>query len=42
MEDDERQTGFATKSVHSGTNPIGDAVNTPVFLSSIFPDTFMF
>jgi len=36
MEDDERQTGFATKSVHSGTNPIGDAVNTPVFLSSTY------
>ncbi|MBK65210.1 MAG: cystathionine beta-lyase [Euryarchaeota archaeon] len=36
MEDGERQTGFATKSVHSGTNPIGDAVNTPVFLSSTY------
>jgi len=36
MDDDERQTGFATKSVHSGTNPIGDAVNTPVFLSSTY------
>tara|TARA_B100001113_G_scaffold199955_1_gene163812 strand:+ start:60 stop:1262 length:1203 start_codon:yes stop_codon:yes gene_type:complete len=36
MEHDERQTRFATKSVHSGTNPIGDAVNTPVFLSSTY------
>ena len=36
MEDEIRQTRFATKSVHSGTNPIGDAVNTPIFLSSTY------
>ena len=36
MEEDLRDARFATKSVHSGTNPIGDAVNTPVFLSSTY------
>jgi len=36
MEENLRDARFATKSVHSGTNPIGDAVNTPVFLSSTY------
>ncbi len=27
---------FGTKAVHSGTNPIGGGVNTPVFLSSTY------
>ena len=28
--------GFGTKAVHSGTNHIGDAVNTPIFQSSTY------
>ncbi|MBT5391670.1 MAG: aminotransferase class I/II-fold pyridoxal phosphate-dependent enzyme [Euryarchaeota archaeon] len=28
--------GFASKAVHSGTNHIGDAVNTPIFQSSTY------
>jgi len=31
--DDKR---FGTKAVHSGTNPVGGGVNTPVFLSSTY------
>ncbi|MGY8703315.1 MAG: aminotransferase class I/II-fold pyridoxal phosphate-dependent enzyme, partial [Candidatus Poseidoniales archaeon] len=27
---------FGTKAVHSGTNPVGGGVNTPVFLSSTY------
>jgi len=29
-------TGFGSKAVHSGTNHIGDAVNTPIFQSSTY------
>ena len=29
-------TGFRSKAVHSGTNHIGDAVNTPIFQSSTY------
>ena len=32
MASDETDKQFATKAVHSGTNPIGGGVNTPVFL----------
>ncbi|MDA7492052.1 PLP-dependent transferase, partial [Candidatus Poseidonia sp.] len=32
----DEQKGFATKSVHSGTQHIGDAVNTPIFQSSTY------
>ena len=28
--------GFGSKAVHSGTNHIGDAVNTPIFQSSTY------
>ena len=28
--------GFGTKAVHSGTNHVGDAVNTPIFQSSTY------
>jgi len=28
---DGKKKGFATHSVHSGTQHIGDAVNTPIF-----------
>ena len=31
-----KKKGFATKSVHSGTQHIGDAVNTPIFQSSTY------
>ena len=27
---------FGTNAIHSGTNPIGGGVNTPVFLSSTY------
>ena len=33
---DDTDKKFATKAVHSGTNPIGGGVNTPVFLSSTY------
>jgi len=36
MASDETDKKFATKAVHSGTNPIGGGVNTPVFLSSTY------
>ncbi len=36
MRDDEGVGRFATKAVHSGTNPVGGGVNTPVFLSSTY------
>ena len=38
MADDENLDlkGFGSKSVHSGTNHIGDAVNTPIFQSSTY------
>ena len=38
MGDEESQSyeGFGTKAVHSGTNHIGDAVNTPIFQSSTY------
>ena len=36
MASDETDKQFATKAVHSGTNPIGGGVNTPVFLSSTY------
>ena len=29
-------TRFASKAVHSGTNHVGDAVNTPIFQSSTY------
>ena len=29
-------TGFGSKAVHSGTNHVGDAVNTPIFQSSTY------
>ena len=32
----ENLTGFGSKAVHSGTNHIGDAVNTPIFQSSTY------
>ena len=28
--------GFGSKAVHSGTNHVGDAVNTPIFQSSTY------
>ena len=31
--------GFGSKAVHSGTNHIGDAVNTPIFQSSTYKFT---
>ena len=33
---DNKKKGFATRSVHSGTQHIGDAVNTPIFQSSTY------
>ena len=38
MADEKSDTyeGFGTKAVHSGTNHIGDAVNTPIFQSSTY------
>jgi len=36
MATDDTDKKFATKAVHSGTNPIGGGVNTPVFLSSTY------
>ena len=38
MADEESDTyeGFGTKAVHSGTNHVGDAVNTPIFQSSTY------
>lgn len=36
MADDDTNTRFATKAVHSGTQHIGDAVNTPIFQSSTY------
>ena len=32
----DRLNGFGSKAVHSGTNHIGDAVNTPIFQSSTY------
>ncbi len=32
MRDEEDLGRFGTKAVHSGTNPVGGGVNTPVFL----------
>lgn len=36
MTDDTTKNQFGTKAVHSGTQHVGDAVNTPVFLSSTY------
>ena len=36
MTDETNLTGFGSKAVHSGTNHIGDAVNTPIFQSSTY------
>ena len=36
MTDNAEDKKFATKAIHSGTNPIGGGVNTPVFLSSTY------
>ena len=36
MTDNADDKKFATKAIHSGTNPIGGGVNTPVFLSSTY------
>lgn len=38
MADEKSHTykGFGTKAVHSGTNHVGDAVNTPIFQSSTY------
>ena len=38
MADEKSDTyeGFGTKAVHSGTNHVGDAVNTPIFQSSTY------
>ena len=38
MSDNKKQnlTGFGSKAVHSGTNHVGDAVNTPIFQSSTY------
>ena len=36
MASDDETNNFATKAVHSGTQHIGDAVNTPIFQSSTY------
>ena len=36
MSDDDENHRFATHTVHSGTQHIGDAVNTPIFQSSTY------
>lgn len=36
MSDEKETTRFATRAVHSGTQHIGDAVNTPIFQSSTY------
>ncbi|RJU83480.1 MAG: PLP-dependent transferase [Candidatus Poseidoniales archaeon] len=36
MTDNADDKKFATRAIHSGTNPIGGGVNTPVFLSSTY------
>ena len=36
MTDNADDKKFATQAIHSGTNPIGGGVNTPVFLSSTY------
>ena len=36
MSSENNERKFATKAVHSGTNPIGGAINTPIFLSSTY------
>ena len=36
MVEEKHPTRFATDAVHSGTQHIGDAVNTPIFLSSTY------
>ena len=36
MPDKKESTRFATRAVHSGTQHIGDAVNTPIFQSSTY------
>ena len=36
MADETNLTGFGSKAVHSGTNHIGNAVNTPIFQSSTY------
>jgi len=36
MTDETNLSGFGSKAVHSGTNHIGDAVNTPIFQSSTY------
>ncbi|MGB2296538.1 MAG: trans-sulfuration enzyme family protein [Poseidonia sp.] len=36
MSDDNKNHRFATHTVHSGTQHIGDAVNTPIFQSSTY------
>ena len=36
MVEEKHPTRFATDAVHSGTQHIGDAVNTPIFQSSTY------
>ena len=36
MTDKQHPSRFATNAVHSGTQHIGDAVNTPIFQSSTY------
>ena len=36
MKDKQHPSRFATNAVHSGTQHIGDAVNTPIFQSSTY------
>ena len=36
MADKNKPSRFATDAVHSGTQHIGDAVNTPIFQSSTY------
>ena len=36
MTDKQHPSRFATDAVHSGTQHIGDAVNTPIFQSSTY------
>ena len=36
MENENTDTGFATKAIHAGTNQVEGAVNTPIFQSSTY------
>jgi len=36
MVDENDEYKFATKVIHSGTNPVGGGINTPIFLSSTY------